>query len=122
MDHNLFSTRLQSGNRTYFFDLKTTKNGDPYLQIIESKRKGEAEFERRQIIVFDEGIHKFSQKITEVVEKIQVEQNSYVSKKRNQFPNAYQPWTPEEDDQLELLYCEGRKPAELIRIFWSERW
>ena len=114
----LFSTKLQTGGRTYFFDLKTTKDGNQYLEIIESKRKGEAEFERRQIVVFEESIHRFSQKIAEVVEKMQFDQNTNPpEKKKNLCSNAYQPWTPEDDNKLELLYCKGKKLAELTEVF-----
>lgn len=30
-----------------------------------------------------------------------------VSSIREQYPSAYQAWSPEDDDRLELLYCEG---------------
>lgn len=118
MDHQfIFTTKLQTGNRTYFFDLKTSKDGDRYLKIIESKRKGDVEFERYQIIVFDEGIHKFAQKLTEVVEIMRTDRNSTSQGKKHLYPMANQPWTPEDDNRLELLFCEGRKPAELAKIF-----
>ncbi|SHF02357.1 Protein of unknown function [Psychroflexus salarius] len=117
-NENIFSTKFQAGNRTYFLDLKTTKDGDRYLKISESKRTGETEFERHQIIVFDEGIDKLAEKIKEVANKIRTDEKSYsVDEKRKTHQNAYQPWTDEDDNRLELLYCEGKSITELTELF-----
>jgi DNA-directed RNA polymerase specialized sigma24 family protein len=117
-NEDIFSTKFQSGNRTYFLDVKTTKDGDRYLKISESKRIGETEFERHQIIVFNEGIDKLTEKIIEVAEKIRTNEKSYsVGEKREAHRNAYQPWTDEDDNRLELLYCEGKSGPELSKEF-----
>jgi len=117
-NENIFSTKFQAGNRTYFFDVKTTKDGNRYLKISESKRTGESEFERHQIIVFDKGIDKLAEKITEVAEKMRNEEKSYsVNEKSKTHRKAYQPWTAEDDSRLELLYCEGKSLPELSELF-----
>jgi (p)ppGpp synthase/HD superfamily hydrolase len=36
---------------------------------------------------------------------------------RVEHPNAYMPWTKEDDDRLELLFCEGKTTKELSEIF-----
>ena len=33
------------------------------------------------------------------------------------FPNAYNPWTKEDDENLEVLFCEGKSVAKLSKIF-----
>tara|TARA_R110001583_G_C5395986_1_gene385231 strand:+ start:70 stop:558 length:489 start_codon:yes stop_codon:yes gene_type:complete len=117
-NEEIFSTKFQAGNRTYFLDVKATKDGDKYLKISESKRTGESEFERHQIIVFDEGIDKLAEKITEVAEKMRNNEKSYsVEEKRKTNRNAYQPWTNEDDNRLELLYCEGKSVTDLSNEF-----
>ena len=35
------SKTVKAGSRTYFFDLRETKEGQPYLTITESRFKGE---------------------------------------------------------------------------------
>lgn len=52
----VFSWRITSSNdkRTYFFNLKENRTGDLYVTVVESKKHGETDFERRQIIVFEE--------------------------------------------------------------------
>ncbi len=117
-DEKIFSTKFKAGNRTYFLDVKTTKYGDRYLKISESKRTGETEFERHQIIVFNEGIDKLEEKVTEVAEKMRNKQKSYSdNEKRKTHRNAYQPWTEEDDTRLELLFCEGNSVTELSELF-----
>ena len=43
----LFSKAVKAGKRTYFFDVKSTKNDEKYITITESKRR------------FDEGLNRF---------------------------------------------------------------
>ena len=40
-----------------------------------------------------------------------------VIEKRAENKNAYNPWTKEDDDKLELLFCEGKTTNELSEIF-----
>ena len=37
-EQDIFSKALRAGRRTYFFDVKSTKAGDYYLTITESKK------------------------------------------------------------------------------------
>jgi len=59
----LFSTSLPSKKRTYFFNVKENRNGDIFLNIVESKRHGEEGFERHSVIVFEEDIENFEEEI-----------------------------------------------------------
>tara|TARA_B110000902_G_C14133716_1_gene523005 strand:- start:8 stop:436 length:429 start_codon:yes stop_codon:yes gene_type:complete len=114
----ILSSNFKVGNHTYFLDVKTTKDKDLYLKISESKRISESEFERHQIIVFEEGINKFTEKLVEIVEKMRAEEkNSFLKEKRKINRNAYQPWTEEDDKVLELLYCQGKSVAYLSKEF-----
>lgn len=114
----ILSSNVKVGNRTYFLDVKTTKDKDLYLKISESKRISESEFERHQIIVFEEGINKFTEKLVEIVEKMKTEENNcFLKEKRKTHRNAYQPWTEDDDKQLELLYCQGKSVTFLSKEF-----
>ena len=55
----IFSSRASSGRRTYFFNVKENRNGDLFLNIVESKKNGESEFERHSLIVFNEDLDNF---------------------------------------------------------------
>ena len=52
----VFSWRVPSVNegRSYFLNLKENRVGDLYLTIVESKKHGETDFERHQVMMFEE--------------------------------------------------------------------
>ncbi len=56
----LFSSRTTVGNRTYFFNVKENRAGDIYLNVVESKKRGDdAHFERHSIMIFEEDMGGF---------------------------------------------------------------
>jgi len=55
----IFSSRSIAGKRTYFFNVKENRNGDLFLNIVESKKNGENDFERHSLIVFKEDLENF---------------------------------------------------------------
>lgn len=59
----VFSARAvsQSDKRTYFFNVKENRNGDLFLNIVESKKHGETDFERHQVVLFKEDIETFNE-------------------------------------------------------------
>lgn len=63
MRGELFTTQVFLENRTYFFNVKENRNGDVFLQIVESKSKDGADFDRHQIAVFAEDMQQFFQGI-----------------------------------------------------------
>jgi len=55
----VFSSKANTAKRTYFFNVKENRTGDLFLNIVESKKNGEDQFERRQLIVFREDLDAF---------------------------------------------------------------
>ncbi len=55
----IFTTQIVLDNRTYFFNVKENRNGDMFLQIVESKNKNGEAFDRHQIAVFSEDMQNF---------------------------------------------------------------
>ncbi len=55
----IFSSRATSGRRTYFFNVKENRHGDIFLNMVESKKNDESNFERHSIIVFEEDLENF---------------------------------------------------------------
>jgi hypothetical protein len=66
----VFSRRFQSSNnkRTYFLNLKENRTGDLYLSVVESKKHGEDDFERRQVMVFEEDLAVFERELRSVLD------------------------------------------------------
>jgi hypothetical protein len=119
MDNEVFSTKIQNGSRTYFFDIKKSEQGGFYLTISESKKTGD-QFERHRIMIFEEDICDFSdgfQKTIGEFRKISKIKAYSVEDIRKQYPNAYAPWSADDDAKLESLFCEGTKVKKIAQIF-----
>lgn len=71
----LFSWRITSSNdrRTYFLNVKENRTGDLYLTLVESKKHGETDFERHQVVVFEEDFAEFEKGFHKVFRFIQDE-------------------------------------------------
>lgn len=70
----LFSERVKNGNRNYFIDLRKSSNGAPYLSITESKKSKDSDevgYETTRILIFEDGITKFSEAISRLLEQYQ---------------------------------------------------
>lgn len=62
---------VKAGSKTYFFDLKQTRDNKPYLLLTESRYKGEGEDrERVSITVFPESAGLFGQAVAEMVVRL----------------------------------------------------
>jgi hypothetical protein len=55
----VYSTKVQLPNRTYFFNIKENRLGDLYLNVVESKNRDEGGFERQSVVVFAEDLTQF---------------------------------------------------------------
>jgi hypothetical protein len=66
----IFSVRAAAGRRTYFFNVKENRHGDVFLNLVESKKNGESDFERHSIIVFQEDLENFLSGFNQAVDFI----------------------------------------------------
>lgn len=119
----LFTDKITKGNRTYFFDVKRSENGSLYLSVSESKRTDDG-FEKYKILIFEEDIKDFKKVFNRAVKKLEKLTDPESDKKsytlddiREQHPQAYRPWSTEDDENLEALFCEGKTVKELANIF-----
>jgi hypothetical protein len=55
----VFTSKITVGKRTYFFNVKENRQGDLFLNIVESKKNNDIAFERQSVIVFEEDLEKF---------------------------------------------------------------
>ena len=71
---DVFSKPVRAGKRTYFFDVKATKNNDYYLTITESKRRvdrdGRFVYDKHKIFLYKEDFEKFSQGLEDIIKYI----------------------------------------------------
>lgn len=118
-----FSFMLNNGRRTYFFDIKESSSGGLYLKISESKKTDHG-FERYRIMIFSEDLDQFadmfqkaSRKLSELKGAMSVSNKSANNPLNHNSEKSYMPWTAEDDDKLEVLFCEGLSLSELADIF-----
>ncbi|MFI3330383.1 MAG: DUF3276 family protein [Rikenellaceae bacterium] len=67
----VYSKAVRAGRRTYFFDVKATRNDDYYLIITESRKKlgkdGTPFYEKHKIYLYKEDFAKFEGGLSEVI-------------------------------------------------------
>lgn len=82
----IFSQSVRAGKRTYFFDVKETRNGEYYLTLTESKKQfsegKQPFFEKHKIFLYKEDFQKFTNAFQTALE----------------FIDDKQPYQPEEND------------------------
>lgn len=71
----VYSSKASSGKRTYFFNVKENRNGDLFLNVVESKKQGENQFERHSIIVFEEDMEVFLKEFDKAISFIKQEKS-----------------------------------------------
>lgn len=74
-DHNTdFSKAVRAGKRTYFFDVKKTKDKKYFLVITESQKRidqnGRHRYERHRIFLLKEDFNKFISSMIDAIEFI----------------------------------------------------
>jgi len=67
----IFTRVVRAGKRTYFFDVKATRNEDYYLTITESKKRlgkeGKVFYEKHKLFLYKEDFDKFTEGLKESV-------------------------------------------------------
>tara|TARA_B100001057_G_C22728039_1_gene902550 strand:+ start:547 stop:963 length:417 start_codon:yes stop_codon:yes gene_type:complete len=82
VNEDIFSKVMRAGRRTYFFDVRSTKAGDYYLTISESKKftneDGTFYFKKHKIYLYKEDFQNFSENLAEMTKYIVDEKGSEV--------------------------------------------
>jgi len=99
---DIFSKVIRAGKRTYFFDVKATRQNDYYLTITESKKRfgqdGKFFFEKHKIFLYKEDFEKFAEGLNEVVD--------YIKANNGEAPEYNKPTQPTEEQEVEVLQNE----------------
>jgi len=116
----LFSEKIAAGSRTYFFDVKESRDGTKYLVISESRKGGKEEYEHNRIMIFQEHIPVFAKGLKNALKFIRKsgKTKAYgVEEIRQKYPKAYAKWTEDEDNFLRNEYLRGQTIDELASTF-----
>lgn len=84
----IFSKVMRAGRRTYFFDVRSTKAGDYYLTITESKKftndDGSYHYKKHKIYLYKEDFSEFKDNVNEMIQYIIDEKGEEVISERHQ--------------------------------------
>jgi len=84
----IHSKVLRAGRRTYFFDVRSTKAGDYYLTITESKKfthdDGSFHYKKHKIYLYKEDFDAFKENVIEMMDFIIDERGTEVISERHQ--------------------------------------
>ncbi|NND88899.1 MAG: PUR family DNA/RNA-binding protein [Flavobacteriaceae bacterium] len=84
----IFSKVMRAGRRTYFFDVRSTKAGDYYLTITESKKftndDGSFHYKKHKIYLYKEDFHEFKDHLSEMIQYVLDEKGEEVISERHQ--------------------------------------
>lgn len=71
MGEKVLTKAIKAGRRTYFLDVRSTRGGDYYLTITESRKQtlndGTVNFDRHKIFLYKEDFVKFEDGLNEVL-------------------------------------------------------
>ncbi len=84
----IFSQVLRAGRRTYFFDVRSTKAGDYYLTVTESKKfthdDGSFHYKKHKIYLYKEDFSEFKEMLNKATDFIVSEKGEEVISERHQ--------------------------------------
>ncbi len=85
----VFSKAVKAGKRTYFFDVKETKQGERYITITESKRKfdndgGTFSYEKHKIFLYKEDYSKFKNALEGIIRFVETGEEPIFEDDENQ--------------------------------------
>ena len=119
----LHSEKIRTHKRTYFFDLKQKGENSPFLVITQSQKNIRDEYERQQILLSCNEVTHFGNSLMNCLLRFKARQededsqSNYIERIREEYPNAYRPWSKEDDVALGIYLGEQMELAALSTLF-----
>ena len=112
----IFSKVLRAGRRTYFFDVRSTKAGDYYLTITESKKftndDGSFHYKKHKIYLYKEDFSEFKEILSEMTDYIINEKGEEVISDRHQKDYKKEDYSAVEESKEEEKEEKAPKSSE----------
>lgn len=88
---DIFSKVVRAGRRTYFFDVKATRNNDYYLTVTESKKNtkedGSVTYDKHKLFLYKEDFEKFTEGFSDAIAYIKEHQGSEIVERKEDSDN-----------------------------------
>lgn len=99
-NQEIHSQVVRAGKRTYFFDVKSTRNEEYYLTITESKKRfeenGNFHYEKHKIFLYKEDFEKFADCLQDVI--------GYIHENQAESAKEEEPVKPVDDSETIANY------------------
>ena len=123
----IFSKVLRAGRRTYFFDVRSTKAGDYYLTLTESKKftneDGSFHYKKHKIYLYKEDFTEFSNILNEMTDYVISEKGEEVISERHQKDFKKEEsteLTDEKNDENEKENDDGESSNEFTDVSFDD--
>ena len=84
----IFSERVKAGKRTYFFDVKSTRSGDYFITVTESKRRpDDGMYLKHKIFLYKEDFQKFAESLHKAIDFVK-ENQEVVERRYEEYNNS----------------------------------
>jgi hypothetical protein len=107
----IYSKVLRAGRRTYFFDVRSTKAGDYYLTVTESKKftndDGSFHYKKHKIYLYKEDFTEFNEILKEMTDYIIIEKGDEVISERHQKDFKKEDDYSEESEEVPVEKSSG---------------
>ncbi len=114
----LYTEQVKSGKRTFYFDIKQSENGSSFLAIKTVKKLDDDNYERSQLIVFENEMDRFAEAfVRSLINFRKTGREMMIETARKKYPKAFEPWTKTDEEQLEVMYAEEKPMQELVEYF-----
>lgn len=117
----IFSKVLRAGRRTYFFDVRSTKAGDYYLTITESKKftneDGSYYYKKHKIYLYKEDFAAFRENVEEMTDFIINEKGEEVISERHQRDYKKE---DQDDDSVSADNEKSKKASDFTDIDFED--
>ena len=101
-NQEIHSQVVRAGKRTYFFDVKSTRNEEYYLTITESKKRyednGNFHYEKHKIFLYKEDFEKFAECLQEII--------SFINENQGEIIGEEKPVSQASQDEPEVNYTK----------------
>lgn len=115
----IFSKVLRAGRRTYFFDVRSTRAGDYYLTITESKKftndDGSFHYKKHKIYLYKEDFEGFNEILKEMTDYILEEKGEEVISERHQSD-----YTKDSSETMEQAGVNASSPKTFTDVSFED--
>ena len=134
MNNQLFSTKVSSKARDYFFDVKQSQNGSYYLAINEARKSDDGNTKRQCVLIFNNLLTDFAAAFAQSMQKISTLDSSIIWDPRNNNPTEtnfsnqnntierkrrYRDKTPAEIEHEQMINTRSGRPKN-SGLRWSD--